>query len=169
MGLVFHLRCITPRFAFSLMPPCHPFQVTSGSLCMTFHSRLLPVCGLRGAIAGSGSIVCTFPKARISFIPMHAWAWALFLRCCLSNLTMFFAKLFLLTSSFLSLIIRGREYPLPLPHLSVFSFSFTHKMTFWGFSTLLAYEDNLMPVLCWSLLHMLKMKALSIFNVLPLH
>lgn len=100
MGLVFHLRCITPRFAFSLVPPCHPFQVTSGSLRVTFHSRLLPVCGLRGAIAGSGSIVCTFPKARISFIPMHAWAWALFLRCCLSNLTMFFAKLFFVDFQF---------------------------------------------------------------------
>lgn len=167
MGLVFHLRCITPRFAFSLVPPCHPFQVTSGSLRVTFHSRLLPVCGLRGAIAGSGSTVCTFPEARISFIPMHAWAWALFLRCCLSNLKMFFAKLFLLTSSFLSLIIRGIS-PSPSTPVCLFIL-FYHKMTFWGFSTLLVYEDNLTPVLCWSLLHMLKMKALSIFNVLPLH
>ena len=41
------------------------------------------------------------------FICSYAWAWALFLRCCLSNLKMFFAKLFLLTSRFLSLIIRG--------------------------------------------------------------
>lgn len=94
MGLVFHLGCIAPRFAFSPMPPCHPFQVTSGSRRVTFCLRLFPVCVLRGAIAGWGGIACMFPKAGISFIPVRAWPWALFLQCCLSSLTMFFAKLF---------------------------------------------------------------------------
>lgn len=36
----------------------------------------------------------------------------------------------------------SEEYPLPLPHLSVFSCSFTHEMNFWGFSTLLAHEGQ---------------------------
>lgn len=57
----------------------------------------------------------------------------------------------------------SEEHSLPLPHLSVFSFSLIYKTNFRGLSTLLAQEDNLMPLLCWSLLHMLKRKALYIF------
>lgn len=68
---MFHLRCITLCFAFSLMPPCHLFQVTSGSLHVTFCSRLFPVCFHTEANTGSQSVACLLPQTRILFICMH--------------------------------------------------------------------------------------------------
>lgn len=141
---MFHLRCITLCFAFSLMPPCHLFQVTSGSLHVTFCSRLFPVCFHTEANTGSQSVACLLPQTRILFICMHVsftCVACLVLHC----LCMAFFGGFQVF--FVCLIIRNNKGIALFPSIPVFLLSYP-KLHFWRFFTLLAHESNVKPALC---------------------
>jgi len=123
------------------MLPCYLLQVTSGSLHVTFCSRLFPMCFHTEANTGSQNVACLLSQTRILFICMHASSTCVACPVLHCSLHGFFG-----VSRFLpSLIIRGVA---PFPSIPVFSLSYPHRLHFWTFFTLLAHESNVKPALC---------------------